>query len=52
MGGLPDVFDYIEMFYSPKRKQVRNGMLSPADFERQKQRKPQGAQQTRGYSDD
>jgi putative transposase len=29
-----DVFDYIEMFYNPKRKHVRNGMLSPVDFER------------------
>ena len=28
-----DVFDYIEMFYNPKRKHVRNGMLSPVDFE-------------------
>ncbi len=24
-----DVFDYIEMFYNPKRKHARNGMLSP-----------------------
>ena len=30
-----DVFDYIEMFYNPKRKHVRNGMLSPITFERQ-----------------
>ncbi len=30
-----DVFDYIEMFYSPKRKHVRNGMLSPVAFEKQ-----------------
>lgn len=30
-----DVFDYIEMFYSPRRKHVRNGMLSPVEFERQ-----------------
>lgn len=30
-----DVFDYIEMFYNPKRKHVRNGMLSPAEFEKQ-----------------
>ena len=37
-----DVFDYIEMFYNPKRKHARNGMLSPADFERQQQRKLQG----------
>jgi putative transposase len=37
-----DVFDYIEMFYNPKRKHARNGMLSPAGFERQQQRKLQG----------
>ncbi len=30
-----DVFDYIEMFYNPKRKHARNAMLSPAEFERQ-----------------
>lgn len=24
-----DIFDYIEMFYNPKRKHARNGMLSP-----------------------
>jgi putative transposase len=30
-----DVFDYIEMFYNPVRKHVRNGMLSPVEFERQ-----------------
>lgn len=30
-----DVIDYIEMFYSPKRKHVRNGMLSLVEFERQ-----------------
>lgn len=29
-----DVFDYIEMFYNPKRKHVRNGMLSPVEFEK------------------
>ncbi len=29
-----DVFDYIEMFYNPKRKHAHNGMLSPAEFER------------------
>lgn len=28
-----DVFEYIEMFYNPKRKHVRNCMLSPVDFE-------------------
>ncbi|MFD1196935.1 IS3 family transposase, partial [Brucella gallinifaecis] len=25
--------DYIEMFYNPQRKHVRNGMLSPVHFE-------------------
>lgn len=29
-----DVFDYIEMFYNPKRKHARNGMMSPVEFER------------------
>lgn len=29
------VFDYIEMSCNPVRKQVRNGMLSPVEFERQ-----------------
>lgn len=37
-----DVFDYIEMFYNPKRKHTNNGMLSPADFEQQQKMKPQG----------
>jgi putative transposase len=37
-----DVFDYIEMFYNPKRKHVRNGMLSPVDFERQQNRSSEG----------
>jgi putative transposase len=30
-----DVFDYIEMFYNPKRKHAKNGMLSPVEFVRQ-----------------
>jgi len=37
-----DVFDYIEMFYNPRRKHARNGMLSPADFERKQALKLQG----------
>ncbi|MFT5047443.1 MAG: putative transposase [Porticoccaceae bacterium] len=37
-----DVFDFIEMFYNPKRKHARNGMLSPADFEGQQAGKLQG----------
>jgi len=30
-----DIFDYIEMFYNPKRKHGNNNMLSPIDFEQQ-----------------
>jgi len=37
-----DVFDYIELFYNPKRKHSNNGMLSPTDFERQQKMKLQG----------
>jgi putative transposase len=37
-----DVFDYIEMFYNPKRKHARNGMLSPVDFERQQKMRTEG----------
>ena len=37
-----DVFDYIEMFYNPKRKHVRNGMLSPVEFERQQKTRTEG----------
>jgi putative transposase len=32
-----DGFGYIDMFYNPKRKHVRNGMLPPVEFERQQQ---------------
>lgn len=28
-----DVFDYIELFYNPKRRHAKNGMLSPVEFE-------------------
>ncbi len=35
-----DVFDYIEMFYNSKRKHVRNGMLSPVEFEWHEKMKP------------
>ena len=44
------MFDYIEMFYNPKRKHVRNGMLSPVEFERQQDMKTEGVWKTRGYS--
>lgn len=37
-----DVFDYIEMFYNPKRKHTKNGMLSPTDFEAQQQKLNEG----------
>ena len=37
-----DVFDYVEMFYNPVRKQARNGMLSPVQFERQPILKAEG----------
>lgn len=37
-----DVFDYIEIFYNPIRKHVRNGMLSPVDFERQQNMSTEG----------
>jgi len=37
-----DIFDYIEMFYNPKRKHARNGMLSPIEFERQQKMKQEG----------
>lgn len=38
-----DVFEYIEMFYNPKRKHTNKGMLSPVDFEnRQRKMKQEG----------
>ena len=45
-----DVFDDVEMFYRPVRKQVRNGMLSPVEFERQQILQAEGVWKTRGYS--
>lgn len=33
-----DVFEYIEMFYNPKRKHTNNGMLPPVDFETRQQK--------------
>ena len=33
-----DVFEYIEMFYNPKRKHTNNGLLSPVDFENRQQK--------------
>lgn len=37
-----DVFNYIEMFYNPKRKHAKNGMLSPIEFERQQNANKEG----------
>ncbi len=37
-----DVFSYIEMFYNPKRKHARNGMLSLVEFERQQKTRTEG----------
>ena len=37
-----DVFEYIEMFYNPKRKHTNNGMLSPVEFERQHRMNAEG----------
>jgi putative transposase len=33
-----DVFEYIELFYNPKRKHTNNGMLSPIDYEIRQQK--------------
>ena len=30
-----DLFDYIEMFYNPKRQHGSNGGLSPVEYEKQ-----------------
>lgn len=32
------MFEYIEMFYNPKRKHSNNGMLSAVDFETRQQK--------------
>jgi putative transposase len=45
-----DIFDYIEMFYNPQRKHVRNGMLSPVEFETRQKLNPQRVYKSRGYS--
>lgn len=36
------MFDYIEMFYNRKRKHVRNGMLSPVEFDRLQKMRTEG----------
>ena len=42
--------DCIEFFYNPQCKHVRNGMLSPNDFEQQQKLKLQDVQEARSYS--
>ena len=37
-----NVFNYIEFFYNPQRKHVRNGRLSPIAFEQKLKLKLQG----------
>ena len=37
------MFEYIEMFYNPKRKYARSRMLSHVEFERQQKLRPEGA---------
>jgi putative transposase len=43
-----DVFDYIEMFYNPKRRQSFSNNLSPVDYAKQYFRRLASVQQTRG----
>lgn len=33
--GRQDVFDYIEMFYNPRRRHGNNNRLSPVEYEKQ-----------------
>jgi hypothetical protein len=45
------VFEYIEMFYNPKRKHTNDGMLSPIHHEtRQHKLNKAGVKKTRGIS--
>lgn len=37
-----DVFDHIEMLCNPARRHVRNGMLSPVEFERRQVMRAEG----------
>ena len=37
-----DMFNYIEMFDKPKRKYVRNGMLSPVEYKRRQKISSEG----------
>jgi putative transposase len=37
-----DVSDHFEMFYNPKRKHAKNGMLLPVEFERRQKMTHEG----------
>lgn len=41
-----EMFDHTEFFYNPVRKHVGKGMLSPAQFERQRISKADGVKNT------
>lgn len=45
-----DVFDYIEMFYNPKRRHGFNNQLSPVEFEKRYTASLKSVQKTRGDS--
>lgn len=36
------MFDYIKMFDNSRRKHMRNGILSPVEFERQRKTRTKG----------
>ena len=44
-----DVFDYVEMFYNPKGKQVRNGMLRPSSSTSSRKRKDAGCSRVNSH---
>lgn len=45
------MFEYVEMFYNPKREHTKNGMLSPIDLEiRQQKLKQASVRETRRTS--
>jgi hypothetical protein len=49
-GARRDVFDHIEMFYSPRRKHERNGMPSSADVDALQSMGDEGIWNIWGYS--
>ena len=48
MQARQDVFEYIELFYNPKRKHGKSGLLSPIEFKKQEYWKAQGVYKSRG----